>query len=391
MQPRFKILMVDDIERYHSLYETAITDAISAHVQFANDGVKGLEILQKNGPFDLLVLDLLMPRMGGEEVLKQVRASPDYENMPIVILTGQTDGAKQSQLLDLGADDFIEKGAPPELFVARIKSQLRYRMTLEKLSRLAVDMDIFAAGVLHDIRNLETNIMSVCMLMEDYLQADVEANRPHMLYDLGLLIEKIEKLGRYAMEVMEVVKQTTTGLKLESQNIKDILMWAMDMSHSADRVGWEIVEPLGPVMADKHFLRLTMLNIINNTIKYRHPDHPIRIEISQKVAESRSQNPKGQQDSLGARIVTRVRDYGIGIPPQDLDKVFQPFVRGAHAKKDGGFGLGLSLVSKVVHTMGGRIWAEAPPSGPGVVMCIELPHAASDLSMVGDTEVRRAI
>jgi signal transduction histidine kinase len=89
--------------------------------------------------------------------------------------------------------------------------------------------------------------------------------------------------------------------------------------------------------------------------------------------------------------VTRVRDYGIGIPSQDFDKVFQPFVRGTHAKKDGGFGLGLSLVSKVVHTMGGRIWAEAPCSGPGVVMCIELPNGGIDMRTVKDTEVRRAI
>lgn len=390
MVPRFKILMADDIVRYHSLYESAITDAISAQVHFASDGVKALEKLEKDGPFDLLILDLQMPNMGGEEVLKQVRSFSHYENMPVAILTGQSDGSKQHDLLDLGADDFIEKGAPPELFVARVKSQLRYRMTLEKLSRLAVDMDVFAAGVLHDIRNLETNILSVCMLMEDYLETDPEGNRGQMLSDLTTLIQKTERLGHYAKEVMEVVKQTTSGLKLEPQDIKQIVVWAMEMSHSTDRIEWEVAEPVYPVLADHHFLKLTMLNIINNSIKYRHPSHPLRLEISQKEFHSKLHKPKGTQDSGGMRIVTKVRDYGIGIPLHDLDKVFQPFVRGTLAKNDGGFGLGLSLVSKVVQTMGGRIWAEAPVGGPGVVMCIELPSVPPESIRPSSLAIGRA-
>ena len=81
----------------------------------------------------------------------------------------------------------------------------------------------------------------------------------------------------------------------------------------------------------------------------------------------------------GKMVVTRVHDNGIGIPEAERRRIFEPFERGQGIDKQQGFGLGLSLVTRVMQAMHGRVWAEAPQAGaPGAVVCLELPAAGQD-------------
>ena len=385
MEPRYRILMVDDVTRYHLLYEMAITDALPAAVQFATNGLEALEKLAGPAPFDLLILDLNMPKLGGEATLSKIRQDPNFDTMPVIILTGDTDQETHRRLLDLGADDFIEKGAPPEVFVSRLRAQMRHRQTLDRLTRVAVDMDIFAAGVLHDIRNLETNVLTVCELTREYLSDDPERHQDQMTQDFTALAAKADGLGRYAKEVIEMVRETTKELKPSAQDTRALVEWALKMAApqrpSARQAGaaefrltWEFQGTLAPVVADKHFLQLALLNLVQNAVKYRRPGVDPHIVISQ--VEGRPELSRNQKPT----IVTILRDNGVGIKRGELRKVFEPFVRGSdRTKKDGGFGLGLSLVAKVMSSMHGRAWADLPDDGPGTMMCLELA-AAGDAS-----------
>lgn len=383
MEPRYRILMVDDVSRYHLLYEMAITDALPAEVQFATNGVEALEKLEAPVPYDLLILDLNMPKLGGEETLKRIRQDPNLDTMPVIILTGDTDHDTHRRLLEIGADDFIEKGAPPEIFVSRLKAQMRHKLALDRLTRIAVDMDIFAAGVLHDIRNLETNIVTVCELTREYLGDDPVKHQAQIEQDFVSLEQRAESLGRYANEVIDMVRETRKELKLSPQPLRPLIEWAMKMAAPA-RAGikgvtltWEISGELQPVIADKHFLQLALLNLVQNAVKYRRPGSSPHIVISQSAGRPDFSRIAGPAAS-GKSVVTRITDNGIGIKRGELRRVFEPFVRGSdRTKKDGGFGLGLSLVAKVLSTMHGRVWAELPEAAhaPGTVMCLELPGA----------------
>lgn len=377
MQARYRILMVDDVTRYHLLYEMAITDALPAEVQFATNGVEALEKLDAPIPYDLLILDLNMPKLGGEETLKRIRQDPNFDAMPVIILTGDTDQDTHRRLLDIGADDFIEKGAPPEIFVSRLKAQMRHKLALDRLTRIAVDMDIFAAGVLHDIRNLETNIVIICELTREYLSADPLKNKSQIEQDFQSLEQRAESLGRYANEVIDMVRETRKALKLSPQPLIPLIEWAMKMA-APQKAGlkdvtlsWEIQGELQPVMADKHFLQLALLNVVQNAVKYRRPDVQPHIVIRQ----SPGRPDFSRAAAGGTSLVTSLTDNGVGIKAGELRRVFEPFVRGSdRTKKDGGFGLGLSLVAKVMSTMHGRVWAELPPADArGTVMCLELP------------------
>ena len=373
--PRYRILMVDDVTRYHHLYEMAITDALPCFVHFAVNGVEALAKLASAQPYDLLILDLNMPKLGGEATLTRIRQDPNFDTMPVIVLTGNSDQETQRRLLDLGADDFVEKGAAPEIFVARLKTQIRHKSVLERLSQLAVDMDIFAAGVLHDIRNLETTIMAVAEMCRLQVDDGLVKNRQQMLQDFTQLEARADQLGAYAADILRMVRMAHKPLKLEAQELAPLLTWVEHIAsprqaNAAVRLRCRAAGTLVPVLADAHFLRLAVLNIVQNAVKYRRPDaQVVEVTVSQQAS---------RPGSLGTYVTTRFTDNGRGIPQQELRRVFEPFVRGSSSEqKADGFGLGLALVQKVITTMGGRVWAESPGLGQGASMCIELPVVAA--------------
>ena len=121
MQAKPSILLIDD--------ETAITSNLAPflnrsgfEVSVASDGEEGLEMVASNHP-DLLVLDVLMPRLDGREVLRRLRLGGNW--IPILLLTQVGEAGERAMALEEGADDYLNKPFDPHELVARIKAILR--------------------------------------------------------------------------------------------------------------------------------------------------------------------------------------------------------------------------------------------------------------------------
>lgn len=123
---RFRILVVDDEERIVN-FLTSKLKASGYEVLTASDGVKGLEQAQAQEP-DLIVLDLLMPKMNGLEMLKELRS---FSAVPVIILTAKGTDTDRIKGLQLGADDYLPKPFNPDELVARIEA-IRRRLEPEK-------------------------------------------------------------------------------------------------------------------------------------------------------------------------------------------------------------------------------------------------------------------
>jgi signal transduction histidine kinase len=244
------------------------------------------------------------------------------------------------------------------------------------MTQMAMDMDIFTAGVLHDIRNIETSISALCDLIRMQMMEDPIGNRDRILDDIASLKGQANRISTYATNILQNLKQTSSQPKIESVPIARITEWVKGMiSHRSDMNGSTLTihlsQPLKPIAGDLHLLELVFLNLCQNSVRYARSGVPAEVTVYQRpsASEFRSGRPTA---------ITCIRDNGIGIPKDDLRKVFLPFVRGdssGGARPKGGFGLGLALVSKAVSMMGGRVWAELPEDGqPGTVICIELPE-----------------
>jgi DNA-binding response OmpR family regulator len=114
---RFRILVVDDEERILNFLNSKLK-ASGYEVLTANNGVQGLEQAQAQEP-DLIVLDLLMPKMDGLEMLKELRS---FSAVPVIILTARGADADRIKGLQLGADDYLPKPFNPDELVARIEA-----------------------------------------------------------------------------------------------------------------------------------------------------------------------------------------------------------------------------------------------------------------------------
>lgn len=113
-----------------------------------------------------------------------------------------------------------------------------------------------------------------------------------------------------------------------------------------------------PVLGQEPQLLSVFENVFDNAAKSTiTSEDPISIEVDC--------HPEGE------RLVIHVRDWGSGIPDTDRERVFEPFVR--LDPKTPGTGLGLWIVRHLMHRHSGRVWIEAPPSGPGAVVCFTLP------------------
>lgn len=117
-----KILLVDDekdiVEFLQYNLEQEGFEVISA-----NNGLEAIQKVKENP--DLIILDVMMPKMDGFAAFKEIRKIPDFENKPIIFLTAKSGELDEIKGLEIGADDYIQKPISPKILVARVKATLR--------------------------------------------------------------------------------------------------------------------------------------------------------------------------------------------------------------------------------------------------------------------------
>ena len=117
-----KILLVDDEKDIVEFLQYNLTQE-GFKVIAAYNGKEALEKMTVNP--DLVILDVMMPKMDGYEVCTRIRSMDEYKNVPIIFLTAKSSEMDEVHGLNIGADDFIQKPISPKKLVARVKSNLR--------------------------------------------------------------------------------------------------------------------------------------------------------------------------------------------------------------------------------------------------------------------------
>ena len=116
-----KILMVDDEARMRKLVKDFLTNKGFSVVE-AGDGEEALEIFFAQKDIALILLDVMMPKMDGWEVLKTIRK---YSKVPVIMLTARSEERDELQGFSLGVDEYISKPFSPKILVARVEAILR--------------------------------------------------------------------------------------------------------------------------------------------------------------------------------------------------------------------------------------------------------------------------
>lgn len=129
-----QVLVIDDVPMNASLIAGVIGSV--CHVHTATSAAQGLAMAQRIQP-DLILLDVLMPQMDGFEVFRQLKQHTSTDQIPVIFLTGVSDGPTEERGLNMGAADFIAKPFRAATLLARVRNQLKLvsqRQALERLS-----------------------------------------------------------------------------------------------------------------------------------------------------------------------------------------------------------------------------------------------------------------
>ncbi|MBP6609767.1 MAG: response regulator transcription factor [Paludibacter sp.] len=118
-----KVLIVDDKSEFRRLTKTILSS--NYLVESAENGEEAISMLQTGYIPDLIVSDLMMPVMGGKELVAQLKASGAFSSIPIIILSSIDKSDEKIKLIKLGADDYLEKPYNPDELVARIEKLLK--------------------------------------------------------------------------------------------------------------------------------------------------------------------------------------------------------------------------------------------------------------------------
>ena len=127
------ILIVDDNAQNAELLQ-AYLEPLDGNIRIAVDGIDALEKIGQQNP-DIILLDIMMPRMSGFEVCRRLKENPDTRDIPVVIVTALNELGDVERGVDCGADDFLSKPIHKLELLARVKSLLRVRHLKSELER----------------------------------------------------------------------------------------------------------------------------------------------------------------------------------------------------------------------------------------------------------------
>lgn len=149
-----RILVVDDNEMNRDVLSRRL-ERQGYVIQMAEDGVLAMEAVREAGQqgqlFDLILLDIMMPRMNGYQVLETLKADSAYRHIPVIVISAMDDLESVVKCIELGADDYLFKPFNPVLLRARINASLSKRAALSSavLEQLRSLIDTVAAGALN--------------------------------------------------------------------------------------------------------------------------------------------------------------------------------------------------------------------------------------------------
>ena len=222
------------------------------------------------------------------------------------------------------------------------------------------------ANVSHELR---TPLARIRVVLDLASESDPERMRRY----LGEISEDLGELERLVDDVLTTTRfdlargrfgEGTPPLRIERVAVADIAVRAatrFEQHHEGRELGLDVTDGLPEIDADPAMLRRVIDNLLDNAAKYSDPGTPISLSASLADDE----------------VVLQVSDRGIGIPPEDLPMVFQPFFRGdkSRTRRTGGVGLGLALARAIVEAHRGRMTLDSR-AGEGTVVRIAIPVPA---------------
>ncbi len=358
-----RILIADDNNDMRA-YLKALLEP-HAQVAVCADGEAAWSLLQ-TAPVDLLLSDVMMPKLDGFGLIARIRLDPALRHLPVMLLSARAGEEAKIEGLQAGADDYMVKPFAANELLARVRRQVamgeerrlqqRVAAALAEKNRMQSE---FLFTLAHELRNPLAPIrtgLDLMRLRPDAPNTQVQAMMRRQVDHMVHLVDDLLDMARLSEGKVELRREAVPLLQLVDDAI-EISMPLIDASgHTLTRQ-----LPAAPVIlyVDRHRIAQVLSNLVNNAAKYTPAGG--HITVAAKLEDG--------------QLSLSVGDNGIGIDADMLPVVFDMYAQ-AHRHQgmaQGGLGVGLNLVRRLVELHGGSVTAHSAGAGKGSCFTVNLP------------------
>ncbi|QXM05775.1 hybrid sensor histidine kinase/response regulator [Crassaminicella indica] len=375
-----KILIADDSQLNLRIIGDVIKNSGYEPI-LVSQGNEVLKYVRVEKP-DLILLDIIMPKMDGYEVCEILKKDTRTEDIPIIFLTGQSRIEDVAKGFEVGAVDYINKPFHEVELIARVKTHLQLKKLHDKLKKSneqlqKINMELlkaneiiqynklqteFFANISHEFRTPLNLIFSTIQLFELCMQdhLDIKENKY-----IKIMKQNCYRLLRLVNNLIDITKIDSGyfEIDLQNHNIVDIVEnITLSISEYIERNDLKLIFDTDVeekiIACDVDKIERIILNLLSNAIKFTKSGGNIIVKIYDKKE----------------KVVISVKDTGKGIPKDKIDTIFERFMQidKSLSRKREGSGIGLSLVKALVEMHGGEIFVKSE-YGKGTEFIIELP------------------
>lgn len=350
----YTILVIDDQEEILTSVRLLL-EREGHRVITASNGQEGVDLFRLDN-VHLVIVDFFMPKMTGEDVVKEIRRlNSDVQILLQTGYSGEKPPLEMMRLLDI--QGYHSKTDGPEHLLLWVSVTLKAGAHLKKVretEQLKAELLLkqeFLANASHEMRGpLHLILCSTEMLLDGGYKEPLLPQTRHTLelivrqsLSLSSLVGNFLNFAKCEAEAMHIVLQPVSLLSFR-QDIEDLLQFLLD--EKPVQFHWQVAPDCPPVLADREKLFMIIRNLLFNAAKFT-PSGTIIFSAS--------------PTTTGDRITICVKDTGLGIAPEYHDTIFDAFqqVRNVPAGCASGVGIGLTLSRRLARLMGGDITVES--------------------------------
>lgn len=349
-----KILIIDDnIDTVELLRKRFRIEGYETDEAY--DGEEGLKKVYDYVP-DLIVLDVMMPKIDGYEVCKRIKQDESLKQIPILMLSAKSQVPDKVRGLDIGADDYLTKPFDFKEVMARVRTLLSQKSESKKLAEKEKfdALDHFVDEVSHEVRNPLVAIGGFGRRLRDNLPEGSQ-NRKY----IDIILKNVEVLERMVHELIAL--KGATLCYTEPSDLNEITMNALSVyKHEIEKKNITLImhfmENPPMIHADQENITMAISNLIENSIEAMVGEKR-ELKISTSVTEG--------------CFEIQVADTGKGIAKDKLKNIYDPFF----TTKTYGPGFGLTFALKTIQSHKGMITVESKVN-EGTTFTVRLPIKA---------------
>ncbi|HEY8891145.1 MAG TPA: ATP-binding protein [Clostridium sp.] len=396
---KYKILIVDDEYVNLKVLKNYLSNG-TFEILEASSGTDALRVIDENVDLDLVILDLMMPDISGNDVCVIIREKQSIFELPVLIMTADSSVEHLVLAFECGANDYLNKPFNMHELLCRINTLITLKHSVKKALSLVHELGIaknqvetlsvqnaeatrrveeliaydkvktdFLTNMSHELRTPLNVICSTVQLLKS-LDGSKKLGEEKIKYYINIMNQNSLRLLRLINNIIDTTKIDADYISLNLKN-GDIVYVVEEISQSVAEYikshgitlifDTDVEEKI--IAFDEEKIERIMLNLLSNAVKFTKRNGSILVNIS---------------DDVGF-IEISIKDTGIGIPKGKLDFIFERFAQidKSTSRQNEGSGIGLALVKSLVEMHGGKISAYSV-EGEGSEFIITLPVKTVD-------------